>query len=739
VRSRRRLALLTSATALLSAVGIGLTPAVASAATPVFGYGTPGFTVSEPDFPIQFTPVLQFTHPDQSGEPSIGIDWNTGAGMYMAGTNTLKITWDGAGNATWSDASPYFGTAQNLDPILATDPVSGTTIAGGDTGACSAMFSSTDDGDSWLPSVPCTGAADHPMVAPAPSALTPGARVWYYCQQTTLDNCATSYDDGLTWLPGANLSFDCTYQHGHLRAGPDGVAYLPSSNCFDADSTNLIGGLRTSDDGTTWTGYTIPGAATPASGFDPAVTVTPDNTLYEAWDRAGDHHPVIARSADHGATWSQPVDLAATVSPPLVASTFATLTSGDNGRVAYTFLGTSVGEQGVDPFATGFHGVWYAYTSYTYDGGQTWTTVRDTPTPLQYGEIDAGGTTTAGQRNLLDFIDSSVTKDGRVVVALADGCLADCEAKGAQGDQAGAEELSTHAWTTVAYQSTGKGLFAAYDVAVAPGSPTLSATGGSTPSLSWTVPDDGGAPITSYSVLRKAGAGSESVVATTPGTSFTDTTAPAGQSVTYRVVATNSAGTGTPSNAVTVTTGAAPAAPVLAAAEGLEKVSLTWAPPADNGSAVTGYVLSRGTSSGGETPLATLGAVTSYTDTAVTPGTQYFYALRATNAVGTSPSSAEVAATPYTTASAPTLTATGGKGQVRLAWTTPADGGRAITGYQVYRGLAPGAETLVQTISTGTSYIDAVTGGVTYYYRVAAVTAAGSGALSNEASATPKK
>src|SRR5207248_11155351 len=108
---------------------------------------------------------------------------------------------------------------------------------------------------------------------------------------------------------------------------------------------------------------------------------------------------------------------------------------------------------------------------------------------VQYGEIDAGGTLTGGQRNLLDFIDSSVTKDGRVVVAVADGCLSDCEAIGATGNQAGAEALSTHAWATVAYQNVGRGLFAAYDVAVAPASPTLTATGGAAPRLSWTVPD----------------------------------------------------------------------------------------------------------------------------------------------------------------------------------------------------------------------------------------------------------
>jgi fibronectin type 3 domain-containing protein len=114
--------------------------------------------------------------------------------------------------------------------------------------------------------------------------------------------------------------------------------------------------------------------------------------------------------------------------------------------------------------------------------------------------------------------------------------------------------------------------------------------------------------------------------------------------------------------------------------------------------------------------------------------------VRAVNSVGTGPASAEVSATPYTTAGAPTLQATAGKGQVALSWTVPVDGGQAIQGYRIFRGTSSGAEVLVQSIASGTSYVDnTVTGGTTYWYRVAAFTAAGDGAQSNEVSATPKK
>ena len=105
-----------------------------------------------------------------------------------------------------------------------------------------------------------------------------------------------------------------------------------------------------------------------------------------------------------------------------------------------------------DPFAAGFHGVWYLYVSYTYDGGATWYTVQADPNPVQRGEIDAGGTTTSGQRNLLDFMDASLTKDGRVLVAYADGCLDTCNGPN------GTEAQSTNQYATVAYQGYAGGV-----------------------------------------------------------------------------------------------------------------------------------------------------------------------------------------------------------------------------------------------------------------------------------------
>jgi fibronectin type 3 domain-containing protein len=275
-----------------------------------------------------------------------------------------------------------------------------------------------------------------------------------------------------------------------------------------------------------------------------------------------------------------------------------------------------------------------------------------------------------------------------------------------------------------------------------PAAPVLTgAAQGLTVNLSWTTPADGGAPITGYQVLRGTSASSLSPLATTSGTTYADSTGAPGQTYFYAVRATNSAGTGAASNAVSATPVTTPGASPLTATAGVGSVALSWSAPFDGGSPVTGYVVERGTTAGQRSTLTTLPAgTTSYTDSAVTAGTTYRYAVHATNAVGDGPSSSEVSATPYALPGAPTLVALAGRGQVSLSWSTPADGGRPIQGYRIYRGTSSGGEVLVQTIASGTSYIDGgLTGGTTYWYRVAAFTSAGTGAQSNEVSATPKK
>ena len=101
----------------------------------------------------------------------------------------------------------------------------------------------------------------------------------------------------------------------------------------------------------------------------------------------------------------------------------------------------------------------------------------------------------------------------------------------------------------------------------------------------------------------------------------------------------NAVGEGARSNersATPVAPATVPGAPTLnSATAGNGSVALSWSAPVRTAArAITGYKVYRGTSSGGETLLTTLGTVTSWTDTAVANGTTYYYQVSAVNAVG---------------------------------------------------------------------------------------------------------
>ena len=85
------------------------------------------------------------------------------------------------------------------------------------------------------------------------------------------------------------------------------------------------------------------------------------------------------------------------------------------------------------------------------------------------------------------------------------------------------------------------------------------------------------------------------------------------------------------------------------------------------------------------------------------------------------------------------LAATAGDASATLSWSAPSfDGGSPVTGYRIYRGTAPGAESYLQSVGTVTNFVDsAVTNGTTYYYGVAAENANGVGPVSTEVSVTP--
>ena len=161
------------------------------------------------------------------------------------------------------------------------------------------------------------------------------------------------------------------------------------------------------------------------------------------------------------------------------------------------------------------------------------------------------------------------------------------------------------------------------------------------------------------------------------------------------------------------------------------QVSLQWTYEEN----ATSYQVYRGTTPGGEgaTPLATVTS-SSYTDSAVTSGTTYYYEITALTGTTASARSSEYSAnTSGSTGTAPPtpagVTASAGNASVALAWTASA----GATSYSVYRGTAAGAEgaTPVGTTTTN-SYTDTgLANGTTYYYKITASNAAGTSAQSS--------
>jgi len=125
-------------------------------------------------------------------------------------------------------------------------------------------------------------------------------------------------------------------------------------------------------------------------------------------------------------------------------------------------------------------------------------------------------------------------------------------------------------------------------------------------------------------------------VGSTAGTTFTDTTAPIGQQVSYTVTAYDAAGNRSdPSDSVTATRTTTtsdtvkPTAPTgLTAVAGTRQVTLHWTAATDN-VGVAQYYVFRDTHK-----LALLGNVTDYTDTGLVTGTRYVYKVYAIDAAG---------------------------------------------------------------------------------------------------------
>ena len=319
---------------------------------------------------------------------------------------------------------------------------------------------------------------------------------------------------------------------------------------------------------------------------------------------------------------------------------------------------------------------------------------------------------------------------------------------------------SRRSYRVAAINSQGRGAYSntasATTRAAVPDAPTnltATASGQTQVILRWRGPlVDGGARITGYRIEWSATGGTPWNVLASRATSTTYTHRGLSPASTrhYRVSATNSVGTGDPSNVATATTDATvPSAPVRlsARANGQNQIDLTWTTPTrDGGAPITGYRIESSPNGSSWTPLRsnTGSNATTFPHTGLAPATKRYYRVYAINTAGRSPASNVAnATTDATIPAAPTnLSAVAsGTSQIDLSWRAPSfDGGSRITGYRIEvaeSGNGPWSALVANTLSASTSYSHTgLAPASTRYYRVFAINAVGSGTESGVANAT---
>ena len=372
-----------------------------------------------------------------AGEPSIGVNWNSASSTAIGGiTNfqsdleTLFINFSslncpsGGVNATWANRAAPTSQVIDSDPIGFTDRQTGRVFAAELTATsptCKISFSD-NDGQTWIPSSgPLGSGIDHETVGGGPyhtpisnAAGYPNAV--YYCSQDLVTAFCLRSDDGGAHFGNVVPTYttECGGLHGHVKVSPkDGTVYLPNNNCGGEGAV-----VVSEDNGITWDIRHVRNNTvdTVSGNSDPAVGIDSSGRVYFAIANA-DSSMVVATSDDRGGTWNNIVEVSSALG--LKNIRYPAAVAGDPGRAAVAFYGsTTAGSAN----AATFNGAWHLYIAHTFDGGVTWTVSDATPNaPIQRGCIWTGGGANIC-RNLLDFFDVTIDKQGRVQVGYVNGC-----------------------------------------------------------------------------------------------------------------------------------------------------------------------------------------------------------------------------------------------------------------------------------------------------------------------------
>ena len=530
---------------------------------------------------------------DGAGEPTMGINVETGDAFIIANVEVWKASWSKTGSPAtvdWTLANAdNYPLGGSLDPFLTMNQ---HRLADGSVqnriwiahllAATSYMAYSDDEGETWSDSITGPGqvhGADNQSIAagpypddfPIPAEARLFETAFYYCSHGVVNAfCSRSDDGGATFsvstpifppVSAGNLTpednvirLPVCNNHGHVKVGGDGTVFVPINNTCEGTEGVTI----STDAGLTWHYVSVPD--TIQGRWDPSIAMANDNkTVYFAYAEQGDDRPMIIKGEVNKSDPLNPtidwigsaVDVGAPAGIRNIA--FAAVVAGDPDRAAFAFHGsTKAGDSG--QFSTFSGAEWHLYVATTFDGGLSWNLRNATPNdPTQRDDICDQGTncaTTGNHRNLLDFMDMDIDHEGRLIVGYADGCTGGCSAPGGSGNYS--------AVGTFARQVDGLRMYAEFDPqdTVEPATPTLAGTRDQTGvTLTWGAVNPGtGGDLAGYSVERSTDGENFSVIdGDVDGTTFSDLGLDASVEYSYRITAANTGGfVSQPSNVVTL-------------------------------------------------------------------------------------------------------------------------------------------------------------------------------------------
>ena len=251
--------------------------------------------------------------------------------------------------------------------------------------------------------------------------------------------------------------------------------------------------------------------------------------------------------------------------------------------------------------------------------------------------------------------------------------------------------------------------------------------------VTWTAGDDRGAPITSFTVTASTGA-----TATVTETTATFTGLTNGAPLTFTVTATNAVGTSDPSDVSnSVTPAGRPAAPPKPSASAVVKgATVGWTAPADNGAAITSYVVFQSKNGGADAQsVATFPTTTSAAVTGLDDASHYTFTVVAVNSAGASDASprSDDIVTPGPPGPPQNVHADPLRSSATVSFDAPAsDGGAAVTSYTVTS--SPDGKTASGAASP--LVVSGLANGTAYTFTVVAHNAVGDGTASDLSNST---